>query len=82
MFYSCIVTLALVFGGVFFMLGTLKESPWLFLGYMALCFSSILFMLLLALFDLLAVRAQHRSELRELRKNMQKSVSEKSEASR
>lgn len=74
MFYSCIVTMVLVFGGVFLLLGTLQKSPVLFLGYWGLCFASTVFMLLLALYDLLAVRAEHRAELKKLRQRMQEAV--------
>ena len=78
MFYSCIITMVLVFGGVFLLLDALQRHPFLFVGYVALCFASAVFMLLLALYDLLAVRAQHRSELRELQKRVQKAVDDES----
>ena len=80
MFYSCLVTMVLVFGGVFFLLDALQQWPFLFIGYLALCFGSTLFMLLLALWDLLAVRAKHRHEMRELQKRVQNAVNDESNA--
>ncbi|MCB1099536.1 MAG: hypothetical protein KDN22_28455 [Verrucomicrobiae bacterium] len=80
MFYSCIVTMVLVFGGVFLPVGAFQKSPVLSIIYVAVCFASVLFMLLLALYDLLAVRAQHRSEMRKLRKQIQEGISDESKA--
>ena len=74
MFYSSIITMVLVFSGAFLLSGTLQKSWVLFLGFWGLCFASTLFMLLMALYDLLSVRAQHRLEMRKLRKRMQDAV--------
>ena len=80
MFYACIVTMVLVFGGVFLPVGALQKSPILFICYIGVCFASTIFMLLLALYDLLAIREQHRQEMKELRKRIQKAVSDESKA--
>ena len=80
MFYSCIVTMVLVFGGVFLPVGALQNSPILFIFYIGVCFASTIFMLLLALYDLLAIRAQHRQEMKELRKRIQEAVSDERKA--
>lgn len=74
MFHSSIVTMVLVFSGAFLLSSVLQESLPLFVGYWALCFGCALFMLLMALYDLLAVRAQHQSEMRALRQRMQDSI--------
>ena len=67
MFYTSVLTMVVVFGGVLFLTPLLAKSPLLFLTYLLFCLGGALFMVLLALYDMAMIRRQHRSELMKLR---------------
>ncbi len=66
MFYSVLGALVLLFGGATFLDGWLRARPLLFLLYWAACAWITLLAVLLAVFDMLVVRARARSERRRL----------------
>jgi hypothetical protein len=66
MFYSVLGALVLLFAGATFLDGWLRARPLLFLLYWAACAWITLLAVLLACFDMLAVRARMRGEQRRL----------------
>lgn len=69
MFVVAIATTLLVFlGSIFF--GSPGEFPWLFIIYWFACVWLTLLLLLLALYDLIAVRAKMASERRKLKEEI------------
>jgi len=65
-FYITLVTLLMVFVGAVFLDQALRDHPLLFLGYWGVCSWFTLAILLLAFFDLLAVRSAGRQAQRRL----------------
>ena len=70
MFFLVLGALFQIFVGSIFLEGFLSERPLLFLAYWFVCFWLTLSAMLLALYDLLQVRASSRYELRRMRKTM------------
>lgn len=66
MFYGLIAALVLLFAGSTFLDPFLRERVWVFAGYWFACVWLTLAALLLALYDMLAIRATARSERRRL----------------
>ncbi len=66
MFYLVLVALVMLFGGATFLDGALREKPLIFLAFWAACTWITLAAVLLALFDMLLVRAAHRRARRHL----------------
>ena len=66
MFVIVIAALVLLFAGVTFLSGWLLENPMIFLIYWAVCAWLTLTTILLALYDLLATRADAQRESRNL----------------
>lgn len=66
MFYAVLCALVLLFVGATFLDQWLRERPLLFLGFWAVCAWVTLLSVLLALFDMLLVRAAARAEKRRL----------------
>lgn len=64
------VALAMLFCGATFLSGPLEEHGVAFIGYWAVCAWLTLATVLLALFDLLAVRAQTLRERRRLKEEI------------
>ncbi len=58
MFYSVLVALVMLFAGVSFLEGLLREHPFVLLGYWAACAWLTMLAVLLALYDMAKVRAE------------------------
>ena len=70
MFYSVIVALVLLFAGSTFLASLLRGHPFLFLIYWAGCAWITLLAVLLALYDMVKVRADVRRERRRLEREL------------
>ena len=70
MFYVIIGAMLMAFAGEVFLDGWLRQNPWRFLGYYLACAWLTVVAALLALYDLLMIRLQHRAIRRELRARM------------
>lgn len=66
MFYGVIIALGLLFCGSTFLDSYLREHVIFFVGYWAICAWVTLFVVLLAVFDMLILRAAARAEKRRL----------------
>lgn len=66
MFYSVLVALVLLFVGATFLDAQLRAHPFVFIAYWAVCAWITVLAVLLALFDMLLVRANVRRERRRL----------------
>ena len=66
LFGLTLLTLLLVFGGAVILGDGLMKKPVAFVIFWGICFLLVGLVLLLALYDLLAVRKEHRQRLREL----------------
>jgi len=70
MFVIVIMALVMVFAGVTFLNGWLSGNPWIFLIYWVACAWLTLTSILLAIFDLLAVKLLLRRERRRLKEEV------------
>ena len=70
MFYTLLAALLLLFAGATFFDGWLRARPWLFLLYWGACAWLTILAVLLALFDLLLIRAAARRERREIARSI------------
>lgn len=75
LFGLTLLTLLLVFGGAVFLGDGLMEHPVAFLIFWGLCFLLVGLVLLLAFYDLLAVRREHRERVRALEREMAEKTS-------
>jgi len=66
MFYGLVVALVLLFAGSTFLDTTLRRHVYLFAGYWFACAWLTMSALLLALYDMIAIRAAERRERRRL----------------
>ena len=66
MFYTVLAAMLMLFLGATFLQGWLRENPLLLVAYWFLCGSLTIFSALLALFDILVLRAMARAEKRRL----------------
>lgn len=66
MFYGVLIALVLLFAGSTVLWNLLRSHPLIFLAYWAACAWITLLAVLLALYDILRVRAETRRSLREL----------------
>jgi fatty acid desaturase len=66
MFVVAIATMLMVFAGAVFW-GSFEANPWGFMAYWAVCAWLALLLLLLALYDLVALRTKLAAEKRELK---------------
>jgi hypothetical protein len=66
MFYGLVVALLLLFAGATFLDARLRQHVWMFFGYWFACAWLTLAALLLALYDMIAIRAAARRERRRL----------------
>ena len=66
MFYGLIVALVLLFAGATFLDSTLRAHVWIFAGYWIACAWLTIAAVLLALYDMVAIRAASRRERRRL----------------
>lgn len=73
MFYAVLIALVLLFSGSTFLWPFLREHPWIFLGYWAVCAWITLLVVLLALYDLVKVRA----DAIQLRRQLEREYIEK-----
>ena len=64
MFYTVLVAMLMLFLGATFLQGWLRENPLLLVAYWFLCGSLTIFSALLAVFDILVLRALARAEKR------------------
>ena len=74
LFGLTLLTLFLVFGGAVFLGDGLMEHPVAFLLFWGLCFLLVGFVLLLAFYDLLVVRKEHRAKVRALEREIAEST--------
>ena len=70
MFVIVLAALVMLFAGVTFLGGWLAENPVIFLVYWAACGWMTFAAILLALFDLIVVRAQERRERQRLKEEI------------
>ena len=70
MFVVMLAALLMLFAGATFLSGTLMEHPFVFICYWAVCGWLTMTAVLLALFDLLALRADAAREKRRLKAQM------------
>ena len=70
MFYVIIAAMLMAFGGEVFLGGWLRQNPWRFLGYYLTCAWLTIAAALLAIYDLLMIRLQHRFIRRRLRTDL------------
>lgn len=70
MFYGMLIALVMLFAGATALWNWLKDYPWLFLGYWAACAWVTFLVVLLAIYDLLKVRADGRKEQRDLERQI------------
>jgi hypothetical protein len=66
MFYSVLVALVMLFAGATVLWPALRDHPFIFLGYWAVCGWITLLAMLLALYDMVKVRAEAQRLRREL----------------
>lgn len=66
LFGLTLFTLLVVFGGAFSLAAWLNDRPMLFASYWLACFLLVIVLLVLALYDLMMVRREHRREMRRL----------------
>ena len=66
MFYGLLIALLLLFAGATFLDASLRQHVWIFAGYWIACAWLTLAALLLALYDMIAIRAAARRERRRL----------------
>ena len=66
MFYSVLVALVLLFAGATVLWSRLREHPFVFIGYWFVCGWITILAALLAIYDLLRVRAEARQLRRKL----------------
>lgn len=66
MFYGMVVALLLLFGGATFLDTPLRQHVWMFAGYWFACAWLTLAVLLLALYDMVAIRVAARRARRQL----------------
>ena len=77
MFYGTLAALIVLFTGATVLDQWLRERPFAFLVYWAACAWITLLCVLLAIFDLLLVRAQARRELRRIaQENLRESAND------
>jgi hypothetical protein len=70
MFYLALGAMLTLFAGAVLLDATLRAHPFIFLGYWAVCGWLTLAAMLLAIFDLLAVRAAAREARRKLARDL------------
>jgi hypothetical protein len=70
MFYLALAAMVMVFAGAVFFDAALRSHPFVFLGYWGLCAWITVSTALLAVFDLLAVRAAARVARRQLERKL------------
>lgn len=70
LFGLTLLTLLLVFGGTVILGDGLMRKPAAFLLFWGICFLLVGLVLMLALYDLLAVRKEHRKRVRDLERRL------------
>jgi len=70
MFVTLLAALVALFAGTTFLSSWLSENPFYFLGYWGACAWLVIAAALLAIFDLIMVRAQIQREKRRLREEI------------
>ena len=76
LFGSTVLTMFLVFVGAVFLTKPLSEHPVAFLLYWLICFILVGFVLILALYDLLQIRKEHRLRMSVLDRELEKAAEE------
>ncbi|MCB1233020.1 MAG: hypothetical protein KDN19_22435 [Verrucomicrobiae bacterium] len=82
LFGLTLLALLLVFGGTVFLGDGLMKSPIAFLAFWGICFLMVGLVLLLALYDLLAVRKEHRRRVKDLERQLADAAAEAREIAR
>lgn len=82
LFGLTLLTLLLVFGGTVFLGDGLMKNPVAFLAFWGICFLMVGLVLLLALYDLLAVRKEHRRRVKDLERQLADAAAEAREIAR
>jgi len=77
MFYCSVFVLCQLFVGVFFTDTMIRVSPWFFLVFWIISLGVVLFLFMLATYDLLAVKKEMQQEFGRLRQNLERQISEK-----
>lgn len=67
MFIILLIALLMLFAGATFLNSGLMANPWMFVVYWGVCAWLTIVSVLLAIFDMLAIRARAREERRALR---------------
>lgn len=80
LFGLTLLVLLLVFGGSVILGDDLMRSPLAFLLFWGLCFLLVGLVLMLALYDLIAVRREHRRKVRDLHRQMAEATARAREA--
>ncbi len=70
MFYCVLAALILLFSGSTFLRHPLRGNAWVFIGYWFVCAWLTITAVLLALYDMIAIRAAARRERRRLEKEI------------
>ncbi|MEM9283966.1 MAG: hypothetical protein AAGA96_19265 [Verrucomicrobiota bacterium] len=70
LFISTLITLLSVFVGAVLLTAFLADRPVIFALYWIACFLLVGFVLLLAVYDLMAIRSEHRKRLNHLEKEL------------
>ena len=76
LFVSTLLTLLLVFLGAAPLTETLSKSPFWFAIYWIACFFMVGFVLLLAVYDLIAIRQEHRERMHKLEQELSDAAEE------
>ncbi len=76
LFVSTLLTLVMVFLGSAPLTGALGKSPFWFSIYWVACFFLVGFVLLLAIYDLIMIRKEHRERMKQLEQELSKAAEE------
>lgn len=76
MFFTTLVTLLLVFAGAVPLGGWLTKNPVWFAAFWVVVFLLAAFVLLLAVYDLIRIRRDHRKRIRHLEKELAEAEAE------
>jgi len=74
MFYSVLFAIILAFAGSTVLWPLLRNHPFIFLGYWAVCVTITFLAVLLALYDMLKIREEGRRERQRLREEYLESI--------
>ncbi len=81
MFYGVLIAIVVLFIGAVLIDGWLRDRPWLFILYWAVCAWLTLLSVLLAMFDMLLVRAEARRERKRLERFLEEEAGDNDDES-